>query len=296
MIRIRSFSAYSKAYNKSSTIQQYVNDPVKLLVIPITNKQSFIYFKYSNELLNKESALIRYETKLSQKAANLWNSVQASQKSYNKKIVSTVTKLLDQIPWTENSLRTIPSESYILKQIENGTKDNVTLNEYVKAKNDDSVISLKPKPIHVYFPKSVVDESTIIAQLKQLSKKGQQYHKKHALLCALGIPISLPLILIPVVPNVPGIYLTYRLYCNLKAYFGAKHLESLITSEEQKFEFINLEQYSDILKEIKKEKHESDEEMLLLSEHDLDRVLDSLEIHEMSTDLRKAIRQESVRK
>ncbi|CDO95584.1 unnamed protein product [Kluyveromyces dobzhanskii CBS 2104] len=293
MLKARSFSSCVKAYNKNSTIQQYVNDPVKLLVIPVTNKKSYVYFKYFNELLNKESALIRYETKLGQKVANIWHSVKNSKKSYNKKIVSLVTKLLDQIPWTENSLQTIPSESYILKRIENGSKGNVTLTEYVKAKNDKSMVSLKPKPIHVYYPKSVLNQTAILAQLKQLSDAGQKYHKKQAILCAVGIPISLPLVLIPIVPNVPGIYLTYRLYCNLKAYFGAKHLESLISNEDQIFEFINLEQYSDILEDVKKSVHNSDVERLLLSEHELDRVLDSLEIHEKSTDLRKAIRQES---
>lgn len=298
-VQVRSFSVFrtlKKHQEFGSTIKEYINNPVKLLVIPITNRKSYFYFKYSNELLNNDSRLIRYETKLANKAAKIWQNMQESDKSYNKKIVAWITKLLDRIPWTESSLQTIPSESYILKRIESGSKTNVTFHEYERAKNDSSVVSMKPKPICVYFPKSILNESTINKQLKELADAGQQYHKKYAALCAVGIPITFPLILVPVVPNVPGFYLAYRLYCNAKAYFGAKHLESLIKSEDQTLEMRNLVQYSDILQGANSMQARNErEEVVLLRESDLDRILDSLEIHEISTDLRKAIRQETSR-
>ena len=189
-----------------------------MIVIPITNKQSFVYFKYSNELLNADSAFVRYESKISRKAAKIWQSMQDSPRSINKKIVSMVNKLMDQNPWTENALQTIPSESYILKQVENGSR-KVTLAEYMKSKVDDSMAAMKPKPICVYYPGSVLDDETIIEQFKRITEEGKIYHKKYASLSLLGIPFTLPLVLIPVIPNVPGFYLAYRAYCNFKAYF-----------------------------------------------------------------------------
>ena len=42
------------------------------------------------------------------------------------------------------------------------------------------------------------------------------------------IPISLPFALVPIVPNVPGFYIAYRLYCNVKALLGVKHLDYLL--------------------------------------------------------------------
>lgn len=288
--QLRSFHAGVKLPRRHSDISQYAKDPLKLILIPVTTEKSFVYFKYSLEFLNKSSRVIRYEAKITEKAAKVWQSMQDSNKGYNKKIVSAVNKLLDQNPWTENSLKTIPSESYILKRLDDESKI-MTLKEYSRAKASTPQKPLIPKPIHVYYPGSILTESSIRQELERVWINGQKYHKKYGLLSLLGIPLTFPLILIPIVPNVPGFYLAYRAYCNFKAYVGAKHLESLFKNKDQKLEFIDLREYAALMEATCKTK--SDRETLLFSSSDIDQITELLDIREISSDLKKALRQEN---
>lgn len=202
-----------------------------ILVYPVTSQKSYLLFKFNESLINDNSPLVRYENKLTALALKGWNSLKASDKSYNKKIVYYVNKFLDTIPWTEDSLRSIPSSSTLLRQIK------LTETE-LKESNDKKLISpLDVKAgdydlinIPVYYPSSILTKENLQLQLKEASEFGLKYHKKHMLITAVLIPLSLPIALVPVVPNVPGFYLAYRFYCNFKAYLGAQHLKELIES------------------------------------------------------------------
>lgn len=291
----RTFSSNAFLLQKTFNAQQYIRDPVKLIIIPITTKKSFVYYKHSPDLIDNSSIFIRYETKISNKVSKIWTNMEDSPKGYKKKIVAWVNSLLDQTPWSENSLKTVPSESYILKRVqekEHEKENKLTLKEYL-SKSDELI----PKPIHVYYPTSVISREHVLQEFESLWEVGKSYHKKYTIYSILGIPFTLPLVLVPVVPNVPGFYLAYRAYCNFKAYCGAKHLQSLVENENQRLEFINMKEYSDIISTGLKNKPTvtSDEEKMLLDHALLDRVLDNLEIHELKTDLGKAIRQEEKR-
>ncbi|CAI4313214.1 BDH_1b_G0007140.mRNA.1.CDS.1 [Saccharomyces cerevisiae] len=289
--------AYSTKLEKAS-LQKYLHDPVKVTVIPITDKESFIYYKHTDNLFNSQSRILKAEKWIVEKAAKLWRKLKKSPKSYNKKIVSMVQSLLNSTPWSENSLLTIPSESYILKRIK-GEKDKtqeirLTLKDYtVKAEQVDT------QPLHVYYPPGISSPDECLRQMKKLYQEGLIYHKKWTLYCLLGLPLTIPLILIPLIPNVPGFYLSYRAYVNIKAYLGAKHLKSLLESSKQNLEFRELLGYTEVYKRGTSSRTQGNQKEskgapeLLLNKKTLPLILDFLEVHELESDLNKVILQES---
>ncbi|CEP62530.1 Mrx19p LALA0_S05e07690g [Lachancea lanzarotensis] len=281
------------------SVQQYLKDPVKLIAIPITTHKAFVYHKHASNILNATSKVVKYETKLIGKVSQTWAKLEKSPRKLNRKIVEKVNVLLDKTAWTEDSLNTVPSENYLMKRVwENEKERLLTFEEWFK--NADK---LKLRPIHLYYPESVCSETQIRQQLQTLCEQGLQYHKKFAWLSLLGIPLTLPLVLIPVLPNVPGFYLLYRAYRNFKACNGAKRLESLVKHEGDTLVFTNLPQYSDILRagpaggsgDNTQSKSSETPERVLLNEKDLDRILDTLEIHEIRSSVRKALQQETLR-
>lgn len=269
----------------SVTVQQFLRDPVKIIVIPVTNKKVFIYHKHTADLLNEDSSVIRLERWVTKKAADIWGKLNSSPKSYNKKIVSWVNKLLMNTPWTENSLKTIPGENYLLKRVSKKDEPNdetkLSLTEYLS-----SNIPLEPKPLNVYLPGSILSEEEVKLQFEKEYRTGMQYHKKQMLLCLLGLPLTLPVILVPIIPNVPGFYLTYRAYCNYKAYAGAQHLKTIMEKQSPKLEFRDIEEYDKIF---------NTQETLLLNDKTLPKIIELLEIPEMKIDLEKVVIQEKAR-
>ncbi|SCU92616.1 LAMI_0E11276g1_1 [Lachancea mirantina] len=267
------------------TLQQCRQDPVKLIALPLTKTKSYIFFRYAPEYINTRSLAIKFEIKVARKATELWNKLQKSPKSYNKKIVSSITRLLDNTPWTENALRTVPSESYLLKRVvEQNQERTLSLAEYLKRGS-----SLTAEPVTLYYPADVLSESQIRANALQMWQTGIKYHKKYTIMSLLGIPLTLPLVLVPVLPNVPGFYLLYRAYCNFKAYCGAKHLESLFSSSHpSRVRFVAISNTEQVFTQPGGQK-----EAALLTPQNVDPILQALGCEDMKSALEKAIRQES---
>lgn len=256
----------------SRSLQQYLRDPVKLLVIPIRNSKQFVYYKHGEDLLN-QSLLVRCEKWTVDKSLAFWDKLRHSDKNYNKKVVEYVQKLLDTVSWTEDSLASVPNESAVLKRL----RDNdgrITLAEYEKS---TALGKQHLLPLHIYSPVQNCPAERVIDSLRALSAEGLVYHKRQIMYCLLGLPLTIPLVLLPLIPNVPGFYLAYRIYRNYKAYLGAKHLAKIINEETSEISFFNVPTVMD------KE---------LLTEEQLPIVLDQLEVQELEPRLRKAIRQE----
>lgn len=281
-MRLGSVRSYATR-TPSVTLEYFLKDPVKIIVIPVTGKKLFIYHKHTADLLNENSSVIKLERWVNNKAGDVWGKLLASPKSYNKKIVSWVNKLLMNTPWTENSLKTIPGENYLLKRVSKKDEPNnetkLSLKEYLSSK-----IPLEPKPLNVYIPGSVITEEAVLSQLRSAYRDGIKYHKKQMLLCLLAIPLTIPVILVPLIPNVPGFYFTYRAYCNYKAYSGARHLRNIMEKHSPTLEFKDIEAYDEILR--------GQSETILLNEQNLPQITGLLQIPEVRIDLEKAITQE----
>lgn len=284
----RLLATASKSSLKASLLNQYQNDPLKIVVLPINKQRLFVYYTHHDSLQNKMSRLQSTERWFVDKFTGLWKKMVNSPKSYNKKMVVMITQTIDKIPWPESSFLTVPGESYILKRLlpddtKKETPRNITTAVYKR-------LEPKPKvhPLSVYYAKTPVwNESTILKELQRFSADGMHLYKKRTIRYLLLFPLTLPIGLLPIVPNIPGFYLMYRAYCSFKAFLGARHLRTLVQepvapNDVPSITMQELPQYSELLSK----------EGCVNSDN-MDAVIKLLEAEDIRLSLTKTIRQET---
>ncbi|EMG49857.1 SPAC23H3.12c Uncharacterized protein C23H3.12c [Candida maltosa Xu316] len=232
-----------------------------LISIPITTSKSFVFYnqeqpRSSPKQQENVSFIIKFENKVVNLASKGWSKLTNSKSKVNIKIVEFIKALLSTIPYEENYLRSFPSKS---------------------------TIDLGPIPLfHPQFQKP----ETILNQLHLIEDKKKHYTQR-AIGCAIGIPISLPFALVPVVPNIPGFYLGYRLYCNIKALIGIQHLEDLLKTKNIVFESVTK------MDELYADNPVPEKESIIINEKIIDQLTRDLGLENLREDLLKALKQET---
>lgn len=287
-------------------------DSIFVLSVPITTHRSYIYCHHRPSLLDSSQRkavpfVMKAENKVVGLATKAWNKLASSKVSVNQKIVHFVRKMLNSIPYDENCLRSFPSKHSMIREINEehlSTLPKAVMTLEVEAEN---VTVDQLKPIPVFHPR-FQEPQAILSQMHQFKNSLGAHHLKWAIVCAIGIPISLPLALLPVVPNVPGFYLAYRLYCHLKAYYGSLNLGYLL---ECKDEDPNVEDTTHLAFEAypnldvafltdatfaKVNAEESDDnERILITYQTIDNLVEATKLTNIKDDLRRAMVQETKR-
>lgn len=320
------------------------NESIYVVSIPITAKKSYIYCNHKPSILPKSQTntiplVNRVETKVTSIATKGWNKLNNSDKSWNIKIVSLIRKLLNTIPYEENCLKSFPSKSAMIREINeeadqnnqidilkntvnsasnnasnnfsnnasnnasNNISDNASSNTsnnvslYLQSEIDSKNIK-QLKPIPFYYP-NFQNPNDLLHQLHHFRDNAYSKHYKYAWLCAIGLPLSLPVALIPVVPNVPGFYLAYRLYCHIKALQGVNHLNYLLESENNEdsenvlntthLNFISLDLIDGLYNNIEIENHDQ----VIINEDIIEKLTNRLNLPHLKQDLIKAMNQET---
>jgi hypothetical protein len=304
---------------------------IYVIAIPITTSRSYIYCNHTRSVLDSTQLqtvplINRLETKVVGFAARTWNNLNTSKYKINQKIVEYVKKLLDTIPYEENCLKLFPSKSVMIREInkqEVPLSSSLLLSLLIQSEVEKHRIPANQlKPIPLYHP-AFQSPATIIDQLYFFRNHARSLHLKNAIYCAVGIPITLPFALVPVVPNVPGLYLTYRLYCNIKALLGVKHLDYLLQTrntdvapaEPHDSDKVDLQvlvqdtnhltfeinlmmdsiyKLSNTAEELECD-HANDDERLLITKEIITVLCEKLELPDLRDDLRKALKHEAKR-
>lgn len=303
---------------------------IYVIAIPITTSRSYIYCNHTRSVLDSAQLktvpfINRLETKVVGIAARTWNNLNTSKYKINQKIVEYVKKLLDTIPYEENCLKLFPSKPAMIREI---NKQEVSpslslLALLIQSEVEKHHITANQlKPIPLYHP-AFQSPATIIDQLYFFRNHARSLHLKNAILCAVGIPITLPFALVPVVPNVPGLYLTYRLYCNIKALLGVKHLDYLLQTKntdvapaephdsdkvdlqvlvqdtnhltfENNLMMDSIYKLSNTTEDLECD-HANDDERLLITKEIITVLCEKLELPDLKDDLHKALKHEAKR-
>lgn len=185
---------------------------------------------------------------------------------------------------------------------------NQTSNKLIQTEiNQLKIPTNQIKPIPLYHP-SFQNASNILTQLCKFRDENYSTYLKYTILCGIGVPISLPMAIIPVIPNVPGFYLAYRFYCNLKALMGLKHLDYLLerdsdastATDTKHLTFIPQTIIDDIYKQDNSQTEliidsVQEEERLIITPEIIEQVIEKLQLPQLKEDLSKALRQETKR-
>lgn len=78
------------------------------------------------------------------------------------------------------------------------------------------------------FPSSLLSANGLLSSLTRLTASRQPHHRQRLIWCIVGMPLTIPFILIPVVPNLPFFYLLWRAWSHWRAYQSSKYLSELI--------------------------------------------------------------------
>ena len=283
----------------SPEYNDFLNDNLKIVALPINDSQFYLQYLQDNQLIHFEHKVISIEKKVSTKALSYWQKLKDSKKSYATYTVKTIEKLLEKLPWSEQSFASIPSEQFIIKRLQATelaqkafpNKRYITFFDYINLVKTSPELTPKLeenpiiKPMKIYIPKipgNTESKAVIGDKIYQMASMQAKYYSKQMWKCIAAFPLTFPLILIPLVPNIPGFYICYRLYWNFKAFAGAKHImEMYHKNQGSSFQLEYVPEFTKSFNKI----YDTEEQRLLLKN---DEQMDAFETLVKDMDLDKA--------
>jgi len=131
-----------------------------------------------------------------------WANWENAEKGWKKQLTTYGNKMLTRIPFEEWGLKTIPP-----------------LSDKRKAAKEQ---------VDVLFPGLFMKESRVLETLHKIATERQGLHRSRMWWSFVGMPVTIPFALVPVVPNIPFFYLAFRTWSHYRALYGSKHLEFLL--------------------------------------------------------------------
>ncbi|KAI0537593.1 mitochondrial K+-H+ exchange-related-domain-containing protein [Xylaria digitata] len=178
---------------------------MRLFLLPISTRRTLLYCQKLQVLPSEKQPLV---DKITSRAAKMWAGWEKRESGWQKSVVKYGNRALRRIPYEEWGLKSVPTLS---------------------ARRREEELIGKEKH-HVIFPDSVISATRAPQILQTLATERESLHRSRMLWCFVGMPITAPFALIPVIPNLPFFYLAYRAWSHYRALAGGKHLQWLISN------------------------------------------------------------------
>ncbi|KAI5291696.1 hypothetical protein KEM54_001666 [Ascosphaera aggregata] len=136
------------------------------------------------------------------KTAQKWAQWEQAESGWKKHLVQWGDRVMQRVPFQEWGLKSVPSLR--------------------------STGAQRRQPVDLLYPKNVMHESTVLFQLKKLATERQTLHRQRMWWSLMISPLTAPIAIIPLVPNIPFFYLMYRAWSHWRALEGTKHLQYLL--------------------------------------------------------------------
>lgn len=146
---------------------------MRLFLLPISTRQSLIYCHRFNIQLSSKATLI---DKITSKASGIWLKWEKKDSGWQKKVTSYGNSLFHRLPYEEWALKSIPP---------------------LRARRKTDEIEGKEE-VRLEFPELFVEPQKVWRTLQALgSKEKQAFHTKWLLGSVVGMPLTIPFALIP---------------------------------------------------------------------------------------------------
>lgn len=242
--------------------------------LPLTTKKTFLHCKYNDSIF--PGGKKNLEEKLISKFMALWNNFSNSDSAINKKIVVNINKVLSRIPWLETCLLSIPSQKFITRKLKEDAEESkekgndVNIDKFVTHEEilSNEIKNTQLEEFEFYYPGSLTNRELMINNFKPGFKEQYDIHKKGILKDLLLLPLTIPFAIIPLIPNIPGFYLLYRVYCHIKVIASLKFLVTLL--KDGHFNYVKLnDEITDIYLSTKDEQVKKNliEELAYVNQH-----------------------------
>ena len=246
-IGLRFNSNLSKSIPISEITPQLSNKRIYFYALPITTRKTFIHCKYNNDIFPNGKETL--ENKLINKFTTIWKNFSTSDASINKKVVKIINQVLSKIPWLETCLLSIPSQKFITRKLREDKEREEKSEFKSESKSEsqttsfvthDTIISknLKSEDLEqfdYYYPKGLTNSKIMLETFRPEFKQQYEIHRKGIYKDLLLMPLTIPFALVPLLPNIPGFYLLYRIYCHIKVIASLKFLIGLLKDLHFKF-------------------------------------------------------------
>lgn len=166
-----------------------------------------VYCKRLNVSVSEEPS---YLDKGTAKAAKLWSSWEEKESGWRKKVVDLGNNALKRIPFEEWGLKSIPPLSSRRKSQE---------------------LDAGEATVEVSFPSILIPKENVQEVLRKLGTEREALHKSRMIYCFIGLPVTAPIALLPLIPNLPFFYLVYRAWSHWRALSGSKHIQFLLNKK-----------------------------------------------------------------
>ncbi|KAK9475340.1 mitochondrial K+-H+ exchange-related-domain-containing protein [Dipodascopsis tothii] len=184
---------------------------MRLVLLRLPEERALVYCQRTAVSAVRTHAR-RIDETIADKAAAMWRNWESGSSSIKKQITVWGNAAVDKIPYEEWSLKGVPRVRFD-----------------APAAPADAEALIKPDmAVQVVFPRNVIAPAEVPTLIMDLVTRRRALDRRLFWWSLLASPFTLPLVLLPVVPNVPGFYLLYRAWSHWKALEGGKTLERLV--------------------------------------------------------------------
>lgn len=176
---------------------------MRIYLLPISTRRTLLYCQKINAPTSQKQT---WADKIQSKAARTWSEWEQKDSGWQKTVVGYGNQALRRVPYEEWGLKSVPPLS--------------------KSRKEGELKGVEK--VQVVYPKSLLAVDKIPKILETLATEREALHKRRLLWCSVGMPVSIPFALVPVVPNIPFFYLCYRAWSHWRAFSGGRHLQFLL--------------------------------------------------------------------
>ncbi|KND88790.1 Uncharacterized protein C23H3.12c [Tolypocladium ophioglossoides CBS 100239] len=180
---------------------------MRIFLLPVSTRRTFMYAQRLN--VTTTSADRNYIDKSAAWAAKKWAQWEKRESGWQRKVVDYGNHAFRRIPYEEWGLKSVPPLSARRRDDELRGKDKVEL----------------------VFPGAAISIDKAEQLALKLATERQGLHRQKMMWCFIGMPITIPFALVPVIPNLPFFYLVYRAWSHWRAISGGKHIQWLVENK-----------------------------------------------------------------
>jgi hypothetical protein len=254
---------------------------MRLFLLPISTRRALVYCQKTSK---KPATELSYIDRATKKAVDTWASWETKEKGWQKMVTKYGNQGLQRIPYEEWGLKSFPPLTHAIQA-------------------DDMAMMAEGKRFDVVYPANIMKQEDAPLVLARLAKERKQFHWRRFIGCLVGMPITVPFALIPVIPNIPFFYVAFRCWSHWRALRGSDHLDFLL--DHRILRFISTAEIENIYKTVAPNLQnsyqfitrnqvlsgEEPEERLLLTTGSHTVISKDLQVPELSAEVERAIMQ-----
>lgn len=160
---------------------------MRIFLLPISTRRALIYCEKQ-----PPSSKTSYADWAINKASTTWADLEKAPKGWKKSLVNLGNGIFRRIPFEEWGLKTLPSYS-------KSTVENAAVTK-------------------VLFPGRFLEEGKVPGLLARIATERQKLHKQRMGWSIVGMPLTIPVAILPVIPNIPLFYLAFRAWSHYKGW------------------------------------------------------------------------------